>query len=223
MYGVSRALKRASYRAGRTIGITLLMTIIFVFYFAFLGDGNFSPEALMPRMPVMYLYFASMMYLIYDLTDVAIYTPLEISSGGTRRNVFIGTIFMCALQVGVSLLLLLGFYGLVPTMMLPPIPMQRMLLVTAAVSFALCGTGTFLGYIVWRFGKVAYYILIFITVGVCSVAGALFSLSNGNYVEAAGRVMVYVDNGFVLMIALVWFAVMLGISYVMLRKAEIRA
>lgn len=223
MYGVSRALKRASYRAGRTIVITLLMSIAFVFYFEFLSDGNFTPEALVPRVPVMYLYFSSMMYLVYGLTDVAIYTPLEISSGGTRRNVFMGTIFMCALQVGVSLLFLLAFYGLVPKMLLPAIPMRRMLLVTAAIGAFVCGTGMIMGQIVWRFGKVAYYVLIILVTSVCAIAGAMFTLSNGGYVAATDRLMMYIDKGFVVILALLWYALMAAISYLMLRKAEIHA
>ncbi|MDD6038607.1 MAG: hypothetical protein PUD20_07450 [bacterium] len=223
MYGVSRALKRASYRAGRTIVITLLMSIAFVLYFEFLSDGNFTPEVLVPRVPVMYLFFSSMMYLIYGLTDVAIYTPLEISSGGTRRNVFLGTIFMCMLQIGVSLLFLLAFYGLVPKIMLPAIPMRRMLLATAAIGLFVCGTGMIMGQLVWRFGKVAYYVLIFIITGVCAVSGALFTMSNGGYVGVANRIMMYIDKGFVLILAVLWYALMAGISYLMLMKAEIRA
>ena len=74
-----RSLKYASFRAGRVIGITAGMSVGFVFYFTFLNGESFTVENLISRFPLMLIFIANLMFLIYGMVDVASYAPVAIS------------------------------------------------------------------------------------------------------------------------------------------------
>lgn len=220
MDGLNRALKYATFRAGRVIGVALLMSVGFVFYFVFLNGVAFTPENLISRFPLMLLFIGNLMVMLYGMLDVATYTQLTLTYGSTRRNAAISVYYMQVVQILVILGIMVLFYTLVPERWLTGD--GKGICLRALILF-LFGSGLALvsGVLIHRFGKVAYMIVVVI----CSLGGGVFGGLVGFH-GGTDFLAEYLNlmSGIMLLgvIGVIWYAVAAVIFWCFIRKIEVR-
>ena len=180
MSAIIRSFKSHGYRAERMFGITMLMAFGFIFYFLFLDGMKFTVENILGRVPFSVFFLSVLMFMIYGLVDVVSYVPITISDGCTRRNMLFGQIFMHVIEVGQTLLVLAIFFALSPVK--ASIESGAFLKMSAAAFIAACGISLLAGMVVYRFGRVAYFIIIFALTGAGGVVGGMMGAFGGHTV-----------------------------------------
>lgn len=220
MSGLTRALKYATFRAGRVILITLLMSIGFVFYLAFLDGAEFTLENLITRYPLMLILIGNLMFMLYGMLDVATYMQLTLSYGSTRRDAAISTYYMQIIQMAAILAIMALFYAVVPDHWIQND--GKMICLLALVLF-LFGSGFALisGVLIHRFGKAAYIIIVVF----CTFGGGIFGGLVGFHgsTEFLEKYLDVLLNMAVLnAVGAVWYAAAVVIFWFCIRKIEVR-
>lgn len=217
-----RSLKYASFRAGRVIGITAGMSVGFVFYFTFLNGESFTVENLISRFPLMLIFIANLMFLIYGMVDVASYVPLTLSYGSTRKAAFFSNLYMQALQIlSVEIMLWLCF-KCIPRAYFSEHTDGNLLCAVALCIFLLgCGIALPCGVLISRFGKTAYIIVVVLA----SVGGGMFGALIG-FREMSSWLVEWLEK-FINVPAIVgigfgWYILMNVLFYLGMRKYEVR-
>lgn len=182
MSAIIRSFRNHGFRAERVFGITMLMSFAFIFYFLFLDGMSFSLENILGRVPFSVFFLSVLMFLIYGLIDVVCYVPLTISNGCTRRNMLLGQVFMHVVEVGQTLLVLAVFFALSPVK--ASIEAGDFLKMSAAAFIASSGVSLLAGMVVYRFGRIAYFIIIFALAGSGGLIGGLMGAFGGDTVAA---------------------------------------
>lgn len=220
MGGLTRSLKYAGFRAGRVVGICLLMAVGFVFYFTLLDGGRFTLENLLPRFPMMMLFIGNLMFLLYGMLDVAIYTNLTLTYGCTRKNAMISSVYMHLLIVLALEAVLAVSCALIPAQW--AVVDGGWLCRLAFAQFLIAGgLALVMGVLINRFGKVAYIIAVFFAAVGGGVFGGLVGFNGGTTVIME-IVIEFLNLPVLIAAGIVWYAVMAVICWLCTRKMEVR-
>lgn len=217
MNGLFRALKCATWRAGRVIGITLLMSVGFIFYFMFLNRVPFSVANIITRFPQMLLFVGSFMYLAYGVVDIITYVQYAMSFGSTRKDVFLSSIYMHVLEIAGTELVLLFYFLLVPEkwLMTDGGTIYKMIFLVYLFS---AGLSLVMGIFVKRFGKGAYVVIIILSAVLGGIVGGMVAFYGSNELAALiPNVSVIVP-----LAAGGWYVAMAAIFWMNIRKMEVR-
>lgn len=219
---VMRSLKYASFRAGRVMCMIAGMSVGFVFYFTFLNGDSFTVENLISRYPLILMFIANLMFLIYGMVDVASYVPLTLSYGSTRKVAFFSNLYMQTLQIlGVEILLWICF-KCIPRTYLSEYTDGNLLCAVALCIFLLgCGISLPCGVLISRFGKTAYIIVVVLA----SVGGGMFGALIG-FREMSSWLVKWLEKfinvPLIVAIGFGWYILMNVLFYLGMRKYEVR-
>lgn len=219
MNGLTRSLQYASFRAGRVLGTAILMTAVFVLYFTLIAGEAFSMQNLVSRLPETVIFIGSLMFMIYGMLDLVTYTQLTLSYGSTRKDAMISVIYMDLLQIVGMLLVVYLIFTFAPAAWMPMSPLAACAL-AQNIFFIASSMAMINGMLIYRFGKVAYYIFTFLA-AVISGAVAGFTTFMGKMsvlgnVFQIGGLSVFDLTGVVL------FVIAAVICWLFIRKIEVR-
>ena len=217
MSGLIRALKCASWRAARCVGISLLLSVGFIFYFILLDRSSFTLVNIVARFPQMLLFVGSFMYLAYGMVDTVTYLQYSMSCGCTRRDTLISTVYMHVFELAVSELALLLYYLVVPAGWVTVAGRE-----TAVVMMALfacdMGFSMAMGILVKRFGKAAYIVVVIL----CALVGGIVGGMVGFFgYEVLDGIVPHISL-ILPFAALIWYALMMFLFWIFIRKMEVR-
>lgn len=219
MNGLTRSLKYASFRAGRVLGIALLMSAVFVLYFTLIAGEAFSMQNLIGRLPETLLFIGCLMFMIYGMLDLVTYTQLTLSYGSTRKHAMISLIYMDLLQILGLLICVWLLFTLAPAAWLP------MSIGTACglaqnLFFIASAVALINGMLIYRFGKVAYYIFTLLA-AVLGGAVAGFTTNMGRF-SVLGNIFTLGNLSMLNLIGVVLFVIAAVVCWLFIRRIEVR-
>jgi hypothetical protein len=219
MSGLVRSLKYASFRAARVLGVTLLMAFCFIFYFMFLEDAAFTVRNALEHFPYMLLFIGNLMFMIYGMLDVATYTQITMSYGCTRKNAVLSTVYMNLLEIFAAEVILTVYCVFVPCG--KPHEQAAAMCVGSLALFLFGGGWAMLGGIlIHRFGKAAYFVVVFFSIIAGFALGCVGGFYGGTYVFLERAMALPVQA--LALAGVLWFAAASAISWLASRRMEVR-
>lgn len=218
MNGMLRAMKYASFRAARVIGITVLMAVGFVFYFAFLNDDAFTVPNLVGRFPVTLIFVGNLMISLYGMLDVVTYMQLTLCYGSTRKYAIISQIYMGVVQVAAVVLILAASCALIPESW-QYADGSSFVLIAQNLMFFGSGLALFGGLLIYRFGRVAYWIFVMLMACGGGVLAGFGGYADEGALQAVSRVAMSYPA--LQLLGVLWFAVMAAACWLILRRSEV--
>ncbi len=218
MNGMLRAIKYASFRAARVIGITVLMAVGFVFYFAFLNEEAFTVQNLVARFPLTLIFVGNLMISLYGMIDVVTYMQLTLSYGSTRKQAICSQIYMGVVQVAAIVLILAVSCALIPEQWQYMTGSSFVLLAQNLIFF---GSGLALlgGLLIYRFGRVAYWIFVMLMACGGGVLAGFGGYAGVDTVSLVGQTAL--QHPALQLLGILWFAVMSVVCWLILRRSEV--
>lgn len=216
MGGLVRALKCATWRAGRVVGLTLLMSVGFIFYFMILEGAHFTVEAAVGRFPQMLLFVGSFMFLAYSVVDTVTYVQYAMGCGCTRKNIMITSIYMHVFEIAASELILVLYFAVFPKGM--PAGGSEVCREALLMFTFVSGLSLAMGILVKRFGRIAYIGVVFF----CAVMGGIAGGMMGYFRGTGFLVKLPWISVFELAAVIVWYVVMAIVFWMNIRKMEVR-
>lgn len=217
MSGLMRAIRCASWRAGRCVGMTLLMSVGFVFYFMLLDGTSFTLMNIVGRFPQMVVFVGSLMYLIFGMVDIVTYVQYAMSCGCTRKNTLLSALYMHMFELAVTELVLAVYYLVLPAGWSMVSGREMCMTVLYLFLFDM-GLSLTMGIVIKRFGKVAYILLVLL----CSAAGGIVGGLVGFFGTAVFDIMIPHASLVVPAAAFAWYGFMAVIFWMFIRKMEVR-
>lgn len=223
MSGLIRAMKDATFRAERVMGVSILMSVAFCFYFEFLGEGNFSLQNLVSKLPFTLMLFAMMMFGLYGMIDIATYTQMAMSYGCTRKNAVLGMIWMQFLEIAETMILMVVLaYAIPQEWQLVDIMYQSV--ITLVMIVVSSGFALPVGIALRKFGKAAYIVIVVIICLVCGITGGVLGFLGAAEVDwltmlAAGTVPFILPA---IIIGIIYYIVCAVLFGLLMRKMEVR-
>ena len=216
MGGLVRALKCATWRAGRAVGITFLLSVGFIFYFMILEGAHFTVEAVIGRFPQMLTFVGSFMFLAYSMLDTVIYVQYAMGCGCTRKNIFITSIYMHVFEIAASELMLVLYFALF-TKGVPAGGSDVYKVVLILFTFV-AGLSLTMGILVKRFGRIAYIGMIFFCAVIGGIAGGIMGyFGGGKFTDMLPEISVFAPAA-----VSIWYVVLAIIFWMNIRKMEVR-
>ena len=219
MNGLTRSLRYAGFRAGRVLGTAILMTAGFVLYFTLIAGEAFSMQNLVTRLPETVLFVGALIFMIYGMLDLVTYTQLTLSYGSTRKDAMISVIYMDLLQIVGMLLVVYLIFTFAPAAWMPMGTLEACAL-AQNIFFIASSIALMNGMLIYRFGKVAYYIFTFLA-AVISGAVAGFTTFMGK-MSVLGNVFRIGGLSVFDLIGVVLFVIASVICWLFIRKIEVR-
>lgn len=219
MNGLTRSLRYASFRTGRVLGIAVLMSFGFVLYFTLIAGEAFSMQNLVSRLPETVVFIGALMFMIYGMLDLVTYTQLTLSYGSTRKDAMISVIYMDLLQIVGMLLVVYLVFTLAPAAWMPMGTLEACVL-AQNIFFIASSVAMINGMLIYRFGKVAYYIFTFLA-AVISGAVAGFTTFMGK-MSILGNVFQIGGLSVFDLIGVWLFVIASVICWLFIRKIEVR-
>lgn len=217
MEGLVRALKCATWRAGRVIGLTILMSVGFIFYFMLLSRTPFTVQNIVTRFPQMLLFVGSFMYLSFGVVDVVTYVQYAMSCGCTRKNVLLSAVYMNMLEIAGVELALFVYLLLAPKEWVLPGGSTLCGLALLAGLFS-TGFSLMMGIFVKRFGKVAYVFVVLVCAVIGGIMGGVAAMNEWDIlIVGTPNLPVVVTLAFI-----GWYVLAAAVFWLCIRKMEVR-
>lgn len=217
MSGLLRALKCATWRAGRCVGMAMLMAVGFIFYIMIINGTRFTVANIVGRFPQMVVFVGSIMYLAYGIVDTVTYVQYAMSCGCTRKNIFFSAVYMHVFELAVTELVLALYYLVVPAEWSMASAGEMCMTVLYLFVFDM-GLSLTLGILVKRFGKIAYVVFVVL----CSVLGGLVGGLVGFFGTEIFSGIIPHASLMIPFAAFVWYGLMAALFWLFIRKIEVR-